>query len=261
MSIPIFQVDAFSSKCFSGNPAAVCPLEDWLPDEIMLSIASENNLSETAFVNINTKPFSIRWFTPTTEVDLCGHATLASARILFDEYLEPNINEIVFSSNRGELRASKENEKIFLDFPVDTPIRINEDPLVTESLGLRPKSLYRGTDDILAILNNESEIRDMKPDFNKIAELDCRGLIISAKGNEVDFVSRFFAPQIGVPEDPVTGSAHCELIPLWAKKLNKNKLTAKQLSSREGTLYCEYLNDRVIIGGEAVTVLSGELIL
>ena len=230
-----------------------------MPDEIMLSIASENNLSETAFVNINTRPFSIRWFTPTTEVDLCGHATLASARILFDEYLEPNINEIVFSSNRGELRASKENEKIFLDFPVDTPIRINEDPLVTESLGLRPKSLYRGTDDILAILNNESEIRDMKPDFNKIAELDCRGLIISAKGNEVDFVSRFFGPNCGINEDPVTGSAHTLMVPYWSGVLNKDDFIAKQLSARSGHLECRLSGDRVLLGGDSYRYLEGTI--
>lgn len=230
-----------------------------MPDEIMLSIASENNLSETAFVNINTRPFSIRWFTPTTEVDLCGHATLASARILFDEYLEPNINEIVFSSNRGELRASKENEKIFLDFPVDTPIRINEDPLVTESLGLRPKSLYRGTDDILAILNNESEIRDMKPDFNKIAELDCRGLIISAKGNEVDFVSRFFGPSCGINEDPVTGSAHTLMVPYWSGVLNKDDFIAKQLSARGGHLECRLSGNRVLLGGDSYRYLEGTI--
>lgn len=230
-----------------------------MPDEIMLSIASENNLSETAFVNINTRPFSIRWFTPTTEVDLCGHATLASARILFDEYLEPNINEIVFSSNRGELRASKENEKIFLDFPADTPIRINEDPLVTESLGLRPKSLYRGTDDILAILNNESEIRDMKPDFNKIAELDCRGLIISAKGNEVDFVSRFFGPNCGINEDPVTGSAHTLMVPYWSGVLNKDDFIAKQLSARGGHLECRLSGNRVLLGGDSYRYLEGTI--
>ena len=230
-----------------------------MPDEIMLSIASENNLSETAFVNINTRPFSIRWFTPTTEVDLCGHATLASARILFDEYLEPNINEIVFSSNRGELRASKENEKIFLDFPADTPIRINEDPLVTESLGLGPKSLYRGTDDILAILNNESEIRDMKPDFNKIAELDCRGLIISAKGNEVDFVSRFFGPNCGINEDPVTGSAHTLMVPYWSGVLNKNNFIAKQLSARGGHLECRLSGNRVLLGGDSYRYLEGTI--
>ena len=257
MSIPIFQVDAFSSKCFGGNPAAVCPLEDWLSDEIMLSIASENNLSETAFVNINTQPFSIRWFTPTTEVDLCGHATLASARILFDEYLEPNINEIVFSSNRGELRASKENEKIFLDFPADTPIRISEDPLVTESLGLRPKSLYKGTDDILAILNNESEIRDMKPDFDKISRLDCRGLIISSEGDEVDFVSRFFGPKCGINEDPVTGSAHTLMVPYWSEILKKRKFNVQQLSTRAGYLECMYVNDRVLIGGESYRYMQG----
>lgn len=230
-----------------------------MPDEIMLSIASENNLSETAFVNINTRPFSIRWFTPTTEVDLCGHATLASARILFDEYLEPNINEIVFSSNRGELRASKENEKIFLDFPADTPIRINEDPLVTESLGLGPKSLYRGTDDILAILNNESEIRDMKPDFNKIAELDCRGLIISAKGNEVDFVSRFFGPNCGINEDPVTGSAHTLMVPYWSGVLNKDDFIAKQLSARGGHLECRLSGNRVLLGGDSYRYLEGTI--
>ncbi len=259
MSIPIFQVDAFSSKCFGGNPAAVCPLEDWLPDEIMLSIALENNLSETAFVNINTRPFSIRWFTPTTEVDLCGHATLASARILFDEYVESNINEIIFSSNRGELRAFKENKKIFLDFPADTPQRINENPSVTESLGLRPQGLFRGTDDILAILQNEHEIREMKPDFNKISELDCRGLIISAKGNEVDFVSRFFGPNCGINEDPVTGSAHTLMVPYWSGVLNKEDFIAKQLSARGGQLECKLSGDRVLLGGDSYRYLEGAI--
>ena len=177
----------------------------------------------------------------------------------FAEYVFDYINEIVFSSNRGELRASKENEKIFLDFPADTPIRINEDPLVTESLGLRPKSLYRGTDDLLAILQNEHEIRGMKPDFNKIAELDCRGLIISAKGNEVDFVSRFFGPNCGINEDPVTGSAHTLMVPYWSGVLNKDDFIAKQLSARGGHLECRLSGNRVLLGGDSYRYLEGTI--
>ena len=254
-------MDAFTDECFGGNPAAVCPLEKWLPDDIMLSIASENNLSETAFVNINTSPFAIRWFTPTMEVDLCGHATLATARILFDEYVSSGINEIEFDSNRGSLRAFLKNDKIFLDFPSDSPSKIDNDPNVSEALGAEPKELLRGKDDILAILDNESEIKHIKPDFNKICELDCRGLIISAEGNHVDFVSRFFGPKCGINEDPVTGSAHTLLTPYWAKILNKNILTAFQCSERGGALSCELLPKRVLIGGKSKFYLKGTISL
>jgi len=258
-SIPIFQVDAFTDECFGGNPAAVCPLEKWLPDNIMLSIASENNLSETAFVNINTSPFAIRWFTPTMEVDLCGHATLATARILFDEYVSSGINEIEFDSNRGVLRAFLKNDKIFLDFPSDSPSEIDNDSIVSDALGVEPKELLRGKDDILAILDNESEIKHMKPDFNKIYELNCRGLIISAEGNHVDFVSRFFGPKCGINEDPVTGSAHTLMIPYWSKVKKKSKFKAQQLSARGGTLDCELIDDRVFIGGSSYRYMEGSI--
>lgn len=257
--IPIYQVDAFTDKVFSGNPAAVCPLKEWLSDEIMLSIALENNLSETAFININSSPFFIRWFTPKTEVDLCGHATLAAARILLDEYLPKDTNELLFNSRRGELKAFKKNGLIYLDFPRDNPKKVEENFSIGEALGVQPSHLLKGQDDFLAIFENEQLIISMDPNFNKLSKINSRGLIVSAQGNNVDFVSRFFAPQSGINEDPVTGSAHTVLTPYWAEVLKKDELTARQHSSRGGYLKCQLLKNRVLIGGSSVRFMEGKL--
>ena len=235
-SIPIYQVDAFSKKVFSGNPAAVCILDNWLSDKVMQDIASENNLSETAFININTKPFGIRWFTPECEMGLCGHATLASARVLFDEYLDEDQKEITFSAQRGLLKTIKKSEQIFLDFPADEPIEQEINNVIRESVGANIKQLFKGRDDYLAILDNEASIRNISVNMSKVSELNARGLIVSAQGNDYDFVSRCFYPKSKIDEDPVTGSAHTLLIPYWADILKKNNLKAYQCSERGGAL-------------------------
>jgi PhzF family phenazine biosynthesis protein len=260
MRIPIYQIDAFSSQPFKGNPAAVCPLEEWLPDEVMQSIAMENNLSETAFFIKNEDQYDIRWFAPKIEIDLAGHPTLATAHVIFNE-MNHQGDTITFKSKISDiLEITRNKDIISMNFPSRPPKKIYKKELIEEAIGVEVEEFYENRDG-LAVVANEEIVTNLSPSMDKISKLDYIGLIVTSRGENVDFVSRFFAPQIGVPEDPVTGSAHCELIPLWAEKLNKNKLTAKQLSSREGTLYCEYLNDRVIIGGEAVTVLSGELII
>lgn len=259
--ISLYQVDAFADKMFAGNPAAICPVEEWLSDDVMLSIASENNLSETAFVNINSTPIFIRWFTPTIEVDLCGHATLASARILFDEYLPKNTSEIIFNSRSGELKAFKRDGLIYLDFPRDEPKRVENNSLIEEGLGTQPKQLFRGKDDFLAIFESEQVIKSMNPDFKKISRLESRGLIISAQGLHEDFVSRCFYPQTGVDEDAVTGSAHTLMVPYWQKVLKKDKLTARQCSLRGGYLKCQLHEDRVFIGGSSVRYMEGKITL
>lgn len=258
-TIRIFQVDAFTNQIFSGNPAAVCPLEDWLPDEVLLSIAAENNLSETAFVNVKSSPFLIRWFTPKIEVDLCGHATLASARIMFDEFLPDGTNQVIFDSKRGELKAIKKDNLIYLDFPRDTPKHLQPAKEINEALGFAPSSLLRGKDDFLCIFDDEETIRSITPNFDRLSKIDSRGVIVSAIGTNTDFVSRFFAPQTGISEDPVTGSSHTLLIPYWAEVLDKTRLTAYQCSERGGFLNCELLQNRVLIGGSSARYMDGEL--
>ncbi|MEO2158665.1 MAG: PhzF family phenazine biosynthesis protein [bacterium] len=259
MILPIYIVDAFTDKVFKGNPAAVIPLNNKLDSKIMQAIASENNLSETAYVNISSVPFSIRWFTPTIEVDLCGHATLATARVLFDSYLPENTTEILFSSRSGELKAFKKEDLIYLDFPTDIPKPISGKKDIANGLGATPLEVYRGKDDYLAIFNDEKTIKDISPSFEKLSKLDSRGLIVSAPGDQVDFVSRCFFPQTGVNEDPVTGSAHTLMIPYWSKILGKTQLSATQLSSRSGSLCCELHGERVLIGGETAQYMKGEI--
>jgi PhzF family phenazine biosynthesis protein len=259
MKIKIYQADAFTEKLFGGNPAAVCVLEKWLDDSLMQNIALENNLSETAFLVKDDDVYKIRWFTPNTEVDLCGHATLASSHILFTHY-ENDLNELVFHSDRsGTLKTRKNNDKLTLDFPVDKYHKVEPQIKLFESIGIDANECYLGKTDYMLVYNSEEEIKNMKPDFGKMAKLDARGVIVTAKGNEVDFVSRFFGPKVGINEDPVTGSAHTTLTPYWAKKLGKNKLTAIQLSDRKGYLECELKGDRVEISGCAVTYLTGEI--
>jgi len=257
MEFKMYQVDAFASALFSGNPAAVVILESPLSDDLMQSIALENNLSETAFININESPIPIRWFTPTLEVDLCGHATMASAKIIFEHFPDIAGSEISFSSKSGILKVSKNAENICLNFPVDDPEPQKMDAFFAEALGESPIEILRGTDDFLAVFNTEQQIQAMKPDFTKLAKINSRGVVISAPGNDVDFVSRCFFPQTGVDEDPVTGSAHTMLIPYWAKQLDKIQFKAHQLSARGGVLDCNLINDRVLISGKSVIYFEG----
>ena len=253
----MYQVDAFASKLFSGNPAAVVILESPLSEDLMQSIALENNLSETAFININESPIPIRWFTPTLEVDLCGHATMASAKIIFEHFPDIAGSEISFSSKSGILKVSKNAEDICINFPADNPDPREMDAFFAEALGESPIEILRGTDDFLAVFKTEQQIQAMKPDFTKLAKINSRGVVISAPGNDVDFVSRCFFPQTGVDEDPVTGSAHTMLIPYWAKQLDKIQFKAHQLSARGGVLDCNLINDRVLISGKSVIYFEG----
>lgn len=257
MKIPIHQVDAFTSRVFGGNPAAVCRLERWLPDDLLRSIAAENNLSETAYVVRNGEGFDIRWFTPVTEVDLCGHATLATAHVLFS--LEPGRDVIAFSSQSGELRVRRDGGMLQLDFPVREPVPIAPVPVLAEALGEPPAEILVSSRDHLAVYGSEERVRGLAPDMAKLAALDLFGVIVTAPGTGCDFVSRFFAPAEGVPEDPVTGSAHCTLVPYWAKRLGKASLHARQISKRGGELRCTLAGDRVLISGHAVTYLEGTI--
>lgn len=260
MRLKIFQIDAFSDKIFSGNPAAVCILDNWISDELMQNIAGENNLAETAFAVKKEGRFEIRWFTPAIEVDLCGHATLATAYVLF-HYFEIDSNKIEFySPHSGVLSVEKnENNSLTLDFPADKLKETQAPDKLIDAIGKIPAKVFKGKTDYLFIYLSQKEIEEIKPDFKQLAKLDGRGIIVSARGNEVDFVSRFFAPQSGVDEDPVTGSAHTSLTPYWSEELNKTILTAKQLSKRGGELVCEFLVDRIKISGKAVLYLIGEI--
>lgn len=257
----LYQIDAFSKNVFSGNPAAVCPLEEWLSEEILLKIAEENNLSETAFYVKKDNQYEIRWFTPKIEVDLCGHATLAAAFVLFN-YENHKDNQITFFSPRsGELIVTKEADLLSLNFPVDEPEAIPLTSEMTEGFNIKPIQAFKGKTDYMFLFNNEEEILNLDPNFEKISKLPVRGIIVTAKGNNTDFVSRFFGPKAGINEDPVTGSAHTTLIPYWAKELNKKKLSAIQLSERKGYLECELLENRVRISGYAKCYLIGNLFL
>lgn len=258
MKIPIYQVDAFTSKIFKGNPAAVCPLKQWISEDIMQNIAQENNLSETAFFVKKDNNFEIRWFTPVAELDLAGHPTLASAHVILKE-LKISLNKVIFKTKINDILNVSYKDKIYLmDFPSRDPRVDKNIDQVAEALGSRPKKLYRHRDAV-AIFDNEDEIKNIYPNMDKLKNLDYSSVIVTAKGNKIDFVSRNFAPKLGIPEDPVTGSAHCELIPYWSKTLNKKELLAHQISKRGGKLYCTHNGDRVTIGGEAITFLRGEI--
>ena len=259
MKLKMYQVDAFADKLFSGNPAAVVILESPLKDDVMQSIAAENNLSETAFVSINESRFSIRWFTPSIEVDLCGHATLASARILFEYYPTLAGKEINFDSNSGNLKVTKDGRGLCLNFPADYPIEVESNSLFFDILGIEPLKLLRGKDDYLAVFRNQQQVEEIQPKFYLLKKLDARGLVISAPGDEVDFVSRCFYPEAGIEEDPVTGSAHTMLTPYWASQLSKDELEAHQLSKRGGKLNCRLQNNRVYISGGSVIYFEGTI--
>lgn len=259
MKLKIYQVDAFSSEVFKGNPAAVCFLEEWLDDHLMQGIAKENNLSETAFVVPVEKHFEIRWFTPKTEVDLCGHATLAAAHVLFENLGYPTSRVEFDSRHSGSLFVEKSDGLLTLDFPTDSIEEMAIPEIIVTALRRAPLKAFKGTSDFLFIYASQTEIEEIEPDFGLLAQAGGRGVIVTAMGSEVDFVSRFFAPQTGIDEDPVTGSAHTTLTPYWSSVLGKRKLTARQLSDRGGDLVCENLGNRTKISGMAVTYLEGEI--
>lgn len=258
--LKIYQIDAFTDQVFKGNPAAVVPLESWLPDETMQQIAAENNLAETAFFVRENEVFHIRWFTPTVEIELCGHATLASAYVIYN-FLNYQHDEIHFTCMVGDLFVTKNESWITLNFPAIESQQIKTIPsLLSQAIGTHPLAFYNSKTKFMALLEDEVAVLHCQPDFSLINQLE-KNLIITAKGKHVDFVSRFFAPQSGINEDPVTGSAHAVLIPFWSGKLNKTDLTAIQLSQRTGLLKCRKLNDRVEMSGQAVCYLTGEIFI
>jgi PhzF family phenazine biosynthesis protein len=257
MKLKVYIANAFSEKKFGGNPAAVVPLTEWLSENLMQQIAAQNNLSETAYIVPQGKDYGIRWFTPTTEVSLCGHATLASAHVLF-RHLGYQEEQIVFHSKSGPLHVTKTGEKITLNFPAKEPVEIKEDEMIEKVLGIKPVSIHKSVWDYMVVLNNQAEVEGLKPDFNLLKTHPSRGLITTSKGVESDFVSRCFYPQSGINEDPVTGSAHVVMVPYWTSVLGKNKLSAIQLSARRGYLDCELAGDRVLMSGHAHTYLEGD---
>jgi len=257
MKLPIYQVDAFTSKLFGGNPAAVCPLEYWLEDGILQSIAAENNLSETAFFVKKENSYELRWFTPEAEVDLCGHATLASAFVIFN-LLKSENEKIIFQTKSGKLEVTKRNDLLVMNFPSRKPVATKIPEGLIEAIGKEPKEVLQSRD-LLLVYETEEDILSLQPDFALLKKINCFGYIATAKGNEADFVSRFFAPKEGINEDPVTGSSHSTLIPFWAERLGKTELHAFQVSKRRGELFCKLLGDRVEIAGNAVLYLTGSI--
>lgn len=259
MKLPIYQIDAFASKAFEGNPAAICPLQNWLADEVMQSIAEENNLSETAFFVPTKNSFHIRWFTATTEVDLCGHATLAAAFVIFNELNYKN-DSISFESRSGILTVIKKESLLVMDFPAQPPSLCDLPQDIKQAFDFEPIECLK-SEDYIVVLKNETDILNAKPKLELLNNIDLRGVIITAKSDNYDFVSRFFAPKYGINEDPVTGSAYTQLTPYWENKLGKKSLHAKQLSSRGGELFCEAHGDRVSIAGSAIKYLQGDIII
>ena len=259
MKLDIYQIDAFASRPFTGNPAAVVPLTEWLPDEVMLNIAMENNLAETAYFVPNGEGYDLRWFTPAVEMDLCGHATLASAYLIF-EILGTDKTLLRFQTRSGELTVEKQDGRYVLDFPSRPGVATEAPAGLIEAIGATPKEIYKSRDYML-VYESEADVLAIKPDFNSLMKIDAHAVIVTAPGDSSDFVSRFFAPEVGVPEDPVTGSAHCTLIPYWAGRLGKNDLFARQVSQRGGEIYCQLIGDRVKMAGDAVLYLKGEIYL
>lgn len=257
MKLDLYQVDAFTDKLFGGNPACVVPMEKWLPDELLLDIAKENAVAETAFFIANKNDFHLRWFTPEIEMDLCGHATLATAHVIKSIQNYPG-DEIIFQSNSGELRVTVNNNLYTLDFPSRKPVPVSLPKIISDALDRQPVEVLKSRDYVL-VYANEEDIRQIKIDRQVIDKIniDPGGVIVTAKGNSVDFVSRYFTPQASILEDPVTGSAHCSLIPYWSEKLGKKQMTAMQLSDRVGKLFCTDINERVLIAGYAKTYAAG----
>lgn len=257
MKLPYYEVSAFTTNPFGGNPAGVCPLDAWLPDAILQSIAANNNLAETAFTVVRGADFELRWFTPAVEMDLCGHATLAAAFVLFTER-NVTSREVRFHSRSGLLTVSRAGDQLTLIFPSRPATPWAAPEALIRGLGAKPIEVLKARD-YVAVFASEAEVRALKPDFATLKSLDCLGIIATAPGGDCDFVSRFFAPGAGVDEDPVTGSAHCTLIPYWSQRLSKTNLFARQVSPRGGELFCELVGDRVRIGGRAAVYLRGEI--
>ncbi len=257
MKLRQFQVDAFASRRFEGNPAAVCPLKEWLSDDLMQSIAAENNLSETAFFVPAQSGFHLRWFTPVAEVDFCGHATLASGHVLFDA-LDYEKQSVVFETRSGEMTVERSGKLYVMNFPAQPPKPCSPPKTLIEALGAKPTEVL-AADDYLAVFESQAVVQSLAPDFARLGDLDLRGVIATAPGDDHDFVSRFFGPKLGIDEDPVTGSAHCELTPYWSQRLSKKQLRARQISRRGGDVLCEIAGDRVRLKGSAVTFMVGEI--
>ncbi|MEN9443545.1 MAG: hypothetical protein RIS47_435 [Bacteroidota bacterium] len=260
MQIKIFQVDAFASKVFKGNPAAVCPLESWLDDELLQAIADENKLSETAFFVTTDAGIELRWFTPLAEVAMCGHATIAAAHVLF-EYLGYEADRIAFQTQSGVIAVERRDDLLWLDLPADSATPIAMDSAIVAALGLTPLALFRGRDDIMAIFEDREQIEGISPNFNLLAQLPSRGVIVTATDGISSAFSRWFGPQIGIDEDPVTGSAHALIAPFWADRLGVNKIIASQLSARGASFECEITEDRVLLGTRAITFMVGMIFI
>jgi len=257
MQIAMYQVDAFTDRLFAGNPAAVCPLEAWLPDATMQAIAAENNLSETAFFVARGDDYDLRWFTPTIETDLCGHATQASGFVVLNR-LAPHKSIARFHTRSGLLTVTRRGDRFAIDLPAQPPSPCAMPPKIVAALGREPAQIF-GAVKYLAVYDSEAEVAALAPDMTALGDIDRDGVIVSAPGRDCDFVSRYFAPHAGIPEDPVTGSAHCTLAPYWAKRLGKTKLHARQISQRGGELFCELLGDRVVIAGRAALYFEGNI--
>lgn len=255
MELTLYQIDAFASRLFEGNPAAICPLDEWLSDELMLSIAEENNLSETAFFVPVGNGFHIRWFTPEGEVDLCGHATLAAAYVLFNipGYKR---DKIEFDSRAGMLTVTKDDDWLVMDFPAQPPVPCDIPKEIKKAFVTTPVECLK-SEDFIVVFEREADIEFANPAFEQLKKLDLRGVIITAKSSRYDFVARFFAPKYGIPEDPVTGSAYTQLAPYWASRIGSKRFSVKQLSSRGGELTCEIVDDRVLISGKAIKYFEG----
>lgn len=265
MKLPLYQIDAFTSTVFGGNPAAVVPLDSWLPDATLQAIALENNLSETSYFVPEGEGWRLRWFTPVNEVDLCGHATLATAHLIFSR-LKPDLSRVRFQTRSGLLEVTRDGDRLVLDFPALRPKPLEDGggmrAALAQALGRPPKEVWAARD-VMAIYESADDVRALKPDMSALGKIDAWAILVTAPGDQtgIDFVSRFFAPGYGIPEDPVTGSAHCELTPYWAARLGKKKLAARQVSARGGELFCEDRGDRVSIAGRAVLYLEGTVIL
>lgn len=255
MKINVYQVDAFANKAFEGNPAAICPLQEWLSEQTLQALAAENNLSETAFFVPEGDGFELRWFTPITEVDLCGHATLAAAYVLFEE-LGYQGDEVRFNTKSGMLSVMRDGAALRMDFPAQAPLPFELPTQLVEAFATTPQDCLKFTD-IIAVFSSEDAVRNADPDMLLLEQLDCRGIIITAESEEYDFVARWFGPRTGIKEDPVTGSAFTQLVPYWANRLGKNTFRAKQVSERGGEVYCELAGDRVLISGRAVIFMRG----
>lgn len=256
-SIPYFEVFAFTNRMFAGNPAGVCLLEEFLPDAQLQAIAAQNALPETAFVVERAEHFDLRWMTPALEVDLCGHATLAAAHVLLQHRGYAG-EKVRFQTQSGELTVTQSGQRLVLDFPSRPAEEGGDSSAVAKSLGAKPAKVLHGRD-YFALFASQAEVAAIAPDLAAVAKLDAQGVVVTAPGDDCDFVSRYFAPAAGIPEDPVTGSTHCTLIPYWSQRLGKRELFARQISSRGGELFCEDRGSRVGIGGEALTYVEGQI--